>query len=188
MQTAPSSPPLLGPLLFQCARLLDEVAQEEINRQGGERLAHPAVMRLLPHLNTTGTRATELARRVDVSKQAMGQTLQSLVKRGLVEMIPDPADGRAQLVRLTKASTEAFAHGLSVLAFFERELRERVGDSVVKNLVQALSSIQPLLIQWRDGDAPRQPAPPPRRKASQREKSGRGLQPKLRCIRPMGTR
>jgi DNA-binding MarR family transcriptional regulator len=155
---APSSDlPSLGPLLFRCARLLDEA---ELNRQGGERLAHPAVMRLLPHLSMAGIRATELARRVDVSKQAIGQTLQVLVQRGLVEIVPDPEDGRARLVRLTKASARAFAHGNSVLAFFEAEFRERLGSAVVDDLVKALTLLQPLLVQWRNGSAPEQPGSP----------------------------
>lgn len=157
------NPPLLGPLLLRCARLLDEIAQAEINRQGGERLAHPAVMRLLPHLSATGIRATELARRVDVSKQAIGQTLRGLVERGLVEVVPDPTDGRAQLVRLTKASARAFAHGNTVLAFFEHELRGKVGDAVMDDLVKALTSIQPFLAEWCDGKAPEQPGPSRRR-------------------------
>ena len=96
-----------GPVLFECARQLDEIAQCEVNRQAGRRVLTPALVRLLPHLSRDGIRPTELARRVDVSKQAVGQALADLAARRLVELVPDPADGRARLVRLTETGAAA---------------------------------------------------------------------------------
>ena len=61
----------------------------------------PALVRLLPHLSRHGIRPTELARRIEVSKQAVGQALADSASRRLVELVPDPSDGRARLVRLT---------------------------------------------------------------------------------------
>ena len=120
---------LVGPLLFECARLLDEIAQLEVNRQAGRRLLTPALVRLLPHLSREGLRPTELARRVEVTKQAVGQALDGLEAMRLVELVPDPSDGRARLVRLTEAGESAYGQGRAVLAFYAGELASRVGSS-----------------------------------------------------------
>lgn len=152
----PRRPPAaaLGPLLFECARLLDEVAQAEVNREAGARVLTPALVRLLPHLSRSGIRPTELARRIDVSKQAVGQALADLQARGIVDMVADPKDGRARLVRLTPAGEAAFEHGHQVLAFYEAALATRVGKATVDQLCRALERVRPVLHDWSAGQAP----------------------------------
>ncbi len=164
MPTRPPSPPGLGPLLFDCARLLDDVAQAEVNREAGARVLTPALVRLLPHLTTAGIRPTALARRVEVSKQAVGQLLGDLESRGFVELVPDPDDGRARLVRLTPAGLAAFDHGRGVLAFYEAALATRVGQVRIDTLRDTLGRVLPVLVEWAAGEAPqRKPAETARR-------------------------
>jgi len=149
---SPAVSPGLGPLLFECARLLDEIAQAEVNREAGARVLTPALVRLLPHLTVDGVRPIELARRIDVSKQAVGQALADLVARGFVEQVPDPADGRGRLVRLTREGVAAFEHGRGVLSFYERALSSRLGRARVETLRTTLASMLPVLEGWtRDG-------------------------------------
>lgn len=169
--------PPLGPLLFECARLLDDLAQAEVNRQAGARLLTPALVRLLPHLSTEGIRPTEIARRIDVTKQAVGQALASLEAQGFVEMIPDDADGRARLVRLTPHGLEAFEHGRGVLAFFESGLRDHVGATRIEALREALDRVHVVLLEWTANGAPEQalpsvPAVARRRRGSDRSPAG----------------
>jgi DNA-binding MarR family transcriptional regulator len=154
MRSRPPSTPGLGPLLFECARLLDEVAQAEVNREAGARVLTPALVRLLPHLSTEGIRPTALARRVDVSKQAVGQAIGDLASRGFVEMVPDPQDGRARLVRLTAAGLAAFDHGRGMLAFYEAALAARVGQTRIASLRDTLARVLPVLAEWAAGNAP----------------------------------
>lgn len=150
----PAVSPGLGPLLFECARLLDEIAQAEVNREAGARVLTPALVRLLPHLSVEGVRPTELARRIDVSKQAVGQALADLAGRGYVEQVPDPADGRGRLVRLTRDGVAAFDHGRGVLAFYERALAARLGETKVARLRTSLAAMLPVLEEWGRGGAP----------------------------------
>jgi DNA-binding MarR family transcriptional regulator len=147
----------LGPRLFECARLLDEVAQAEVNRQAGRRLMTPALVRLLPHLSRAGIRPTELARRVDVSKQAVGQALNELVSLGFVKLVADPSDGRARLVQLTQAGEAAYAHGDLVLAFYAGQLAARLGRARMRELGNSLAAILVVLNEWAAGAAPRPP-------------------------------
>jgi len=146
--------PGLGPLLFACARRLDEIAQAEVNREAGLRLLTPALVRLLPHLSRAGIRPTELARRVDVSKQAVGQSLRELEAMQLVELVGDPGDGRARLVRLTAAGEAAYDHGRGVLAFYEAALAARVGQGRIAALRAALGQVHAVLEDWTARGAP----------------------------------
>lgn len=152
---SPAVSPGLGPLLFECARLLDEIAQAEVNRQAGTRVLTPALVRLLPHLTVDGVRPTELARRIEVSKQAVGQALADLAGRGFVEQVPDPADGRGRLVRLTREGVAAFDHGRGVLAFYERALAARLGAGTIETLRTTLNAMLPVLEAWTRDGAPR---------------------------------
>lgn len=140
--------------MFECARLLDEIAQAEVNRQARARVLTPALVRLLPHLSVEGIRPTELARRVEVSKQAVGQALADLAGRGFVEQVPDPADGRGRLVRLTPAGVAAYDQGREVLAFYERELSMRLGARRVQALRESLAVMLPVLAGWTASGAP----------------------------------
>jgi DNA-binding MarR family transcriptional regulator len=165
-----------GHTLFTCARLLDEVAQAEVNREAGRRVARPALMRLLQHLDFEGIRPTELARRVDVSKQAVGQALAELQAQGLVEAVADATDGRARKVRLTAQGGAAFAHGLGVLAFFTRALEAEVGAHTVAATLEGLRALEAVLARWASTGAPRRPVPPrsPPVRAAPRTKRRRG--------------
>ena len=143
-----------GPLLFECARLLDEIAQAEVNRAAGRRLLTPALVRLLPHLSREGVRQTDLARRVDVTKQAVGQALAELVPLGLVELVPDPSDGRARLVRLTEAGAASYDHGRAVLRFYAAALAARLGAKRLEEMTLGLASVLEVLQHWIREGAP----------------------------------
>lgn len=162
-----------GPILFECARLLDEIAQAEVNRQAGRRVLTPALVRLLPHLSREGIRPTELARRVDVSKQAVGQALADLAARRLVELVPDPSDGRARLVRLTASGAAAYGHGRGVLAFYATALADRLGTARVVTLTGGLTDVLAVLQQWTAEGAPAPKHIPPGSVRVPRPVSGR---------------
>lgn len=69
----------------------------------------PAAYGLLVRLDETGPqRATDLAGYFGVGKATMSRQLRALVELGLVTREPDPADGRASLVRLTEEGRARF--------------------------------------------------------------------------------
>src|SRR5690242_18594724 len=97
------NPPLLGALLripYQ-AMMSDVVAPGLAAAGYGDvRPRHlPLTQTLSRH--PTGLRATELAARARITKQSMGTLIDELERGGYVERAPDPADGRARLIRLT---------------------------------------------------------------------------------------
>ncbi|MGW4027951.1 MarR family winged helix-turn-helix transcriptional regulator [Streptomyces sp. NPDC004838] len=69
----------------------------------------PAAYGLLVRLEAAGSqRATDLAAYFGVGKATMSRQLRALEEVGLVAREPDPADGRASLVRLTGEGLERF--------------------------------------------------------------------------------
>lgn len=130
----------VGQLLFKAARLLNERALGVIQTRSGAkvRMAHTA---LLPHIAWEGTRSTELAQRLGISKQAVGQLIGDLEAMGVVQREPDPSDGRASLVRFTEHGQQALMHGLAVLKELEDELQQEVGASTMRVLKAGLSML-----------------------------------------------
>ncbi|HZJ53259.1 MAG TPA: helix-turn-helix domain-containing protein [Myxococcaceae bacterium] len=119
--------------LFRLARLLDEAAVARVGEAGAPtlRTSHTA---LLPHLDLEGTRLVDLAARMGISKQAVGQLVDDLESMGVVERAPDPEDGRARRVRFTRRGFQAVLHGLGVLDGLERELAVAIGRTAVERL------------------------------------------------------
>ncbi|MEU2433818.1 MarR family transcriptional regulator [Streptomyces sp. NPDC007861] len=69
----------------------------------------PAAYGLLVRLEECGAqRATDLAVYFGVGKATMSRQLRALEELGLVDRAPDPADGRASLIRLTDEGTSRF--------------------------------------------------------------------------------
>jgi len=56
---------------------------------------------LLWLLDEGGTRSTTLAQRAGVTKQAMSQQVKQMEREGYLEQVPDTADTRAKVIRMT---------------------------------------------------------------------------------------
>ena len=125
-------------LLFKCARLFNERAIARVNANSPGPRLRQAHTNLFPHIDFEGVRITELARRLDISKQAVSQTIAELEELGVVELLVDPADARAKLVRFTSKGAESIAAGLRVLNELERELESRIGERHMRALHRAL--------------------------------------------------
>ena len=92
------------------------------------------------HLDREGTRPSELARRIGISRQAVNQTLGELVELGLVELAPDPASRRSKLVVLTPVGTATVGSAHVVFSELEDALAERIGRTGVTELRSALEA------------------------------------------------
>ncbi|WP_338703987.1 MarR family transcriptional regulator (plasmid) [Streptomyces sp. Q6] len=108
-------------------------------------------------LHGSGLTSSELAEQLGVTKQAAGQIVDDLEKRGYVERRPHPAGGRRRLVVLTGKAMEHMAvagrtmDGLEgELAGHLREAGLEVPRSELAALVRALAgdAIPPLRPMW----------------------------------------
>jgi DNA-binding MarR family transcriptional regulator len=149
----------VGQLLIKGARLTQERFLARINRQGPKVTLRRAHTSLLPHIDQQGTRLTELARRLGITKQAAGQLVSDLESMAVLERVDDPQDGRAKPVRFTKLGLESIHQGLSVLRQIESELEAVLGKTKMHQLrqrgelaearIRSLDSSKPLLTMPR---------------------------------------
>ncbi len=124
----------LGQVLMKAARLLDEQALARIRVRTGNAI-RPAHSNLFPHIDLEGSRLTVIAQRMGLTKQAVGHLVGDLESMGVVERVPDPTDGRAKLVRFTRRNgRSSLFDGLAVLAEFEEELAQELGDETMEAL------------------------------------------------------
>ena len=88
-----------------------------------------------------GSRLTELAERACMTKQTVGEVVSDLEKRGYLERVADPSDGRAKIIRLTERGHRAHAYGGEVIDELEREWAGRYGEERVAALRDALEAV-----------------------------------------------
>jgi len=127
-------------VLFKVARQLDELAIARVGEQRGVQLRRSHTM-LLPHIALEGTRMSELAERLGVSKQAITQLVDELEGHGMVERIADPDDARARRVVFTQRGRQALLEGLVTLRELEHELSQSIGGALMTALREALLAI-----------------------------------------------
>ena len=137
--------------MFRCARLFNEAALGRMREEMGVAGIRASHTSLFPFIELEGTRLTDLAARLGVSKQAAGQLVEDLEQMGILERAPDPADGRAKLVRFSARGRRGLLEGLAVLRRMEAELSARLasGDmerlhGILLRLLDALEAAPPL--------------------------------------------
>lgn len=171
MTSAPKTPLNLVPLpgLMEVASeaiFIHFRAELEAAGYGDVRPTHGCVFRFV-HEN--GMRLTDLANVAGMTKQSIGEIVDDLEARGYVERIPDPADKRAKLIRLTEKGEQAQRVGYGLFAKIEQRWAERYGTDRIAQLRETLEEIAgteaPQLVPELSQaareklDAPPQPAP-----------------------------
>jgi DNA-binding MarR family transcriptional regulator len=106
------------------------------------RPAHTPVFQLLA---PEGSRVTELAEQAGIAKQSMGYLIDYLEQHGYVERVPDPTDGRAQLVRRTPRGWEVNRMSAHLVWEIQQEWTHLLGEERMKHLQSLLSDLVSLL-------------------------------------------
>ena len=122
----------LGTFSEDLARRMAETPYNDI------RITHGCVF---GNIDPEGTRLTDLAERAFMTKQSVGEVVSDLEKRGYVERVPDPSDGRAKIIRLTERGEAAQKLGMRLIAEIEQEWAERFGAERIAALRDALEAV-----------------------------------------------
>jgi DNA-binding MarR family transcriptional regulator len=114
------------PTLFEGAlrELRTGLYQLSDTRYPGLRTRH---YRLLGFIPDTGIRPARMVELSGLTKQALAQALAPLEDGGYVEVVPDPDDRRARVVRLSDRGREVIAALLEMQGGYERVWAEQVG-------------------------------------------------------------
>src|SRR5688572_5425512 len=132
--------------------MADEL-HERLGKLGYEEI-RPSHGCVFGNMRPDGVRLTDLAERARITKQSVGEIVTDLEKLGYVERIPDPADKRAKLVRLTPRGEEVQGAARATFADIEAEWGERIGKKKVAALraaLEELSLLPPLAALPRAG-------------------------------------
>jgi DNA-binding MarR family transcriptional regulator len=96
---------------------------------------------LFAQIEPEGSRLTELARRANITPQAMGELVDELEELGYVERQPDPSDRRAKLIVLTARGRSAVEAGRATIEDIEERVTNILGERGHRTLRRLLTKL-----------------------------------------------
>ena len=155
----------VAPALAMTGRAMTAAMMSKLAARGFEHLT-PAFTSIIAILDPAGNRATVLAQRAGVSKQAMSQLIRLLIARGYVEQVADPSDTRAKVIRSTKRGTALRTACFEVRGELHALAVQELG---AKNADRLRADLERLYAAFRESTAPSVPPPAkPARKTSRK--------------------
>ncbi len=95
-------------------------------------------------IGVDGTTAVELGRRLGISKQAAGKTIDSLERLGYVQRGADPADRRSKVVRLTGRGLDALRQSAEIFDDLRSRWAATIGPQRLRSLEDDLRTLVPM--------------------------------------------
>lgn len=92
-------------------------------------------------IDPEGSRLTDLARRANITPQAMGELVDELQELGYVTREPDPTDRRAKLIVLTPKGRAAVEAGKQTIVGLETRITEILGEKGHETLREMLGKL-----------------------------------------------
>ncbi|ADI10301.1 MarR family transcriptional regulator [Streptomyces bingchenggensis BCW-1] len=129
-------------LLFAGFRSIIDQLHAELARQGHPegRPAHGFAMQAI---GRDGATASELGRRLGVSKQAAGKTADRLEVLGYAVRADDPADARRKVIRLTPRGLDVLAKSAAVFDELRAQWAAALGPERLRDLEDDLRVMVP---------------------------------------------
>lgn len=103
-------------------------------------------------LREGGLRLTDLAEQAHTTKQAISYTVNRLEDAGYVERVPDPADGRAKVIRLTQRGWELRRVADEIIAGMEKECVGRLGEQKMRQFEELMKDVSHVLGGYQEHD------------------------------------
>ena len=101
-----------------------------------------AQARIAQRIAEEGSRLTDLAEQAQVTKQTASLLVTALEREGWVERVPDPADGRASLIRFTRKGRAASRRAREEVMGVEQEWNDHLGPELAGCLREALTKLR----------------------------------------------
>lgn len=130
-------------------KLLSEISLVEQLAQANLKDALPAGMEVshfsvLNHFALWGGEKTpgQLAKKFNVTKGAMTNTLRRLEQKDYVEIRPDRTDARSKKVKMTPAGKQAHASAMATVAPFYDSIIEGLGADKVREILHSIGALR----------------------------------------------
>ena len=134
-------------LMFIAYRAMDERVIAAMREAGFD--VTVAQARIAQRIAEDGSRLTDLAEQAQVTKQTASLLVAALEREGLVERVPDPADGRARLIRFTQKGKAASRRAREVVMDVEQKWNDHLGPELATCLRQALTKLRDIADPYR---------------------------------------
>jgi DNA-binding MarR family transcriptional regulator len=134
----------LGYLLAKASQRWNELLYEGFVREGYPEVRPSYGSVLIPLFEEDGLRMIDIARRARLSKQTMTTLVRLCERDGLVARRPDPDDGRAARVELTRRARAFRPAAERVLAEIESAVCELLGERRAESLRDSLRQVSDL--------------------------------------------
>jgi len=105
---------------------MDEGLQNHLKAAGLPPMSRTQSL-VLTNIADGATRPAELARRLDISRQAVQQLLAGMQERGVIDLVPDPADARAKVIRYSPHGREIGKITMQALERIDEQIEQRLG-------------------------------------------------------------
>lgn len=138
----------VGLLLFLPYRAMEFRVFEALAAAGFDDMT-PAQARVFQRIAPGGSRLTDLAAQAGITKQSAGFLVDQLERAGYVERVPDPADGRARLVRIAERGVRSVAATRGIVAQVEAEWTAHLGARRMAELRRILTDLREITDPWR---------------------------------------
>ena len=143
-----TEPVNVGLLLFLPYRAMESRVFEGLAEAGFDDFT-PAQARVLQRIAPDGSRLTDLAAQAGITKQSAGFLVDQLERAGYVERLPDPADGRARLVRIAERGARGVEASRQIVARVEAEWTAHLGADRMLELRAILTDLREITDPWR---------------------------------------
>ncbi|WP_416566764.1 MarR family winged helix-turn-helix transcriptional regulator [Nocardia testacea] len=127
-------------LLFAGFRTLIDELHTELARQGHPEV-RPAHGFAMQAIGAEGASASDIGRRLGISKQAAGKTVDRLVALGYAERADDPADTRRRLVRLTAQGFDALTRSAEIFDRLRGNWARERGEDRIRAMEDDLRAV-----------------------------------------------
>jgi len=129
-------------LLFAGFRALIDDLHAELARRGHPDV-RPAYGFAMQAIGVRGATASEIGRRLGVSKQAAGKTVDRLENLGYIERVDDPADARRTLIRLTPRGIDSLTQSAQIFEELRARWAEKLGAERLAVVEASLRTVVP---------------------------------------------
>jgi DNA-binding MarR family transcriptional regulator len=129
-------------LLFAGFRTLIDELHAELARRGHPDV-RPAYGFAMQAIGRRGATASEIGRRLGVSKQAAGKTVDRLEGLGYVERVDDPADARRKLIRLTPRGLDSLGQAARIFDDLRARWIAKLGPERLAVVESSLRTVVP---------------------------------------------